>query len=83
MIMANERAGATTLIIAIIAFLDGAVSLTATPCTVTMSGCGGTFDIFILPTDFVVNASDPIDPATLDASDFTVNRIPGGLRLPY
>jgi hypothetical protein len=76
MIMANVMTRATTSIIAIIAFLDGAVSLTATPCTVTMSGCGGTFGIFVLPTDFVVDASDPIDPATLDASDFTVNGIP-------
>lgn len=76
MIMANVMTRATTLIIAIIAFLDGAISLTATPCTVTMSGCGGTFGIFVLPTDFVVNVSDPIDPATLDASDFTVNGIP-------
>ena len=74
--MANVVTRATTLIIAIIAFLDGVVSLTATPCTVTMSGCGGTFSIFVLPTDFVVNMSDPIDPATLDASDFTVNGIP-------
>ena len=76
MIMANVMTRAATLIIAIIAFLDGVVSLTATPCTVTMSGCGGTFSIFVLPTDFVVNMSDPIDPATLDASDFTVNGIP-------
>jgi hypothetical protein len=66
----------TTLIIAIIAFLDGVISLTATACTVTMSGCGGTFGIFVLPADFVVDVSDPVDPATLDASDFTVNGIP-------
>jgi hypothetical protein len=28
------------------------------------------------PTVFVVDATDPVDPATLDATDFTVNRIP-------
>jgi hypothetical protein len=67
---------ATTLIIAIVALLDGVVSLTATPCTVTMSACGGTFSIFVLPVEFDVDVTDPVDPATLDASDFTVNGIP-------
>ena len=28
------------------------------------------------PTDFTLDVSDPVDPATLDASDFTVNGIP-------
>jgi hypothetical protein len=28
------------------------------------------------PTDFVVNVNDPVDPATLQASDFTVNGTP-------
>jgi hypothetical protein len=26
-----------------------------------------------LPVDFVIDVSDPVDPATLDASEFTVN----------
>jgi hypothetical protein len=67
---------ATTLIIAIIAFLDGVAAPTAMPCTVTMSGCGGTFPIFVLPVDFVVDVTDAVDLATLDASDFTVNGTP-------
>ena len=69
---------ATTLIIATIAFLDGVVASTATPCTVTHAGCGGIFSIFVLPVDFVVDVSDPVDPATLDASAFTVNGTPAG-----
>jgi hypothetical protein len=64
----------TTLIIAIITFLDGVASLTAAPCSVTFSGCGK--DVVTPPTDFVVNVSDPVDPATLDASDLTVNGTP-------
>src|SRR5262249_37906892 len=28
------------------------------------------------PTDFVINLSDAVDPATVDATDFTVNGIP-------
>ncbi len=31
--------------------------------------------IFSQPTDFVVNLTDPVDPATVQASDFTVNGI--------
>ena len=31
------------------------------------------------PTDFVINLSDPVDPATVQASDFTVNGTPSNL----
>ena len=44
---------------------------TPTPCSVTSAGCGST--VFVPPTDFTVNVTEPVDPATLDASDFTVN----------
>jgi hypothetical protein len=66
--------GATTLIIAIIALLDGVAASTATPCTVTSPSCGIT--IFTRPTDFVVNVSDPVDPSTVQASDLRVNGAP-------
>ena len=32
--------------------------------------------IFTQPTDFIVNVTEPVQPATLQASDFTVNGIP-------
>ena len=32
--------------------------------------------VFTQPTDFVVNVTDPVNPATLQASDFTVNGTP-------
>jgi hypothetical protein len=67
---------ATTLTIAIITFFGGVASLTAAPCSVTVSGCGGTFGIFVLPVVFDIDVTDAVDPATLDASDFTVNGIP-------
>lgn len=66
-----------TFIIATIAFLVGVASLTATPCSVTTRPyftCGAI--ISVQPTDFTLDVSDPVDPATLDASDFTVNGIP-------
>ena len=66
----------TTLIIAILIFFDRVVSLAGTPCSVDSSGCGRTVTIFVLPVDFVIDVSDPIDPGTLDASDFTVNGTP-------
>jgi len=49
---------------------------TPTPasCSVTSAGCGSV--VFVPRTDFSLNVSDPVDPATLDASDFTVNGIP-------
>jgi hypothetical protein len=67
---------ATRLIIAVIAFLEGVGSVTAAPCSVSVSGCGGTFTIFVLPVVFDLDVTDQVDPATLDASDFTVNGIP-------
>jgi hypothetical protein len=47
---------------------------TPTQCSVTSAGCGST--VFIPPTDFNVDVTEPVDPATLDASDFTVNGTP-------
>jgi hypothetical protein len=43
--------------------------------TTTDPTCGS-FVVGAAPTDFVVNLSDPADPATVDASDFTVNGTP-------
>src|ERR1043166_9455542 len=42
--------------------------------TTTDPTCNGV--IFTQPTDFVINLSDPVDPATVQASDFTVNGTP-------
>jgi hypothetical protein len=64
------------LIIAIVTFLDGMASLTATPCSVTSPGCGRTFVVFVPPVVFNVDVTDPVDAATLDASDLTVNGTP-------
>jgi hypothetical protein len=36
--------------------------------------CGSVVDT--QPTDFIINLSDPVDPATVQASDFTVNGTP-------
>ena len=36
--------------------------------------CGSVIDT--QPTDFIINLSDPVDPATVQASDFTVNGTP-------
>jgi N-acetylneuraminic acid mutarotase len=49
---------------------------TATPmgCSVTSPACGSI--VGYAPTEFTVNLSDPADPATVQASDFTVNGIP-------
>jgi hypothetical protein len=66
---------ARTLIIAIIAFLDGVVSITGHTLYGDHVGLWRDFR-YLCPTDFVVDVSDPIDPATVDASDFTVNGIP-------
>ena len=67
---------AATLIITIITFLDGVVSLAGTPCTVTSGACGIT--IFTQPSDFIVNASNPVDPSTVQGSDLRVNGVPAG-----
>jgi len=47
---------------------------TPTPCSVSTAGCGGI--VTTPPTDFSLNVSESVDPATVDASDFTVNGIP-------
>ena len=67
--------GATGLIIILIMFVDGVVSLAATPCTVISPACDLTF-FDIPPTDYMITLNEPVDPATVDASDFTVNRMP-------
>jgi hypothetical protein len=45
----------------------------AQPCSVT-SSCPGV--VFTQPTSFIINLSDAVDPATVQASDLTVNGIP-------
>jgi hypothetical protein len=51
---------------------------TATPtpaaCSVTSAGCGTV--VHTQPTDFIVSASCAVDPATVQATDFTVNGTP-------
>jgi hypothetical protein len=44
---------------------------TPTGCSVTSPMCG--IIVFVPPTDFLVDVSDPVDPVTVQASDFTVN----------
>ncbi len=44
-------------------------------CSVTSTTCGRII-VGTAPTDFTVNLSDPADPATVQASDFTVNGTP-------
>jgi N-acetylneuraminic acid mutarotase len=48
---------------------------TPTGCSVTCTVCGQII-VGTAPTDFTVNLSDPADPATVQASDFTVNGTP-------
>ena len=48
---------------------------TSIPCHVTSSACGSVIT-GAPPTDFIVNVSDPVDPATLQPTDFTVNGTP-------
>jgi len=64
---------------ATIKYAQGATpSPTPTPtspsCSVSSAACGST--VTTLPTDFSITVSEPVDPATLDASDFTVNGNP-------
>ena len=61
---------ATSLIIAVAAL----VAVTGTPCTVVDPECGVT--VFIPPTDFQINLSEPVDPTSVQPSDVTVNGIP-------
>jgi hypothetical protein len=44
-------------------------------CTVTSTTCGRII-VGTAPTDFTINLSDPADPATVEASNFTVNGTP-------
>ena len=48
---------------------------TSMPCHVTSAACGGVIT-GTAPTDFIVNVSDPVDPTTVDPTDFTVNGTP-------
>jgi len=56
----------------------GAGTPTPTPtpmsCSVTSAGCGGV--VFTPPTVFDVSVACPVDPATVQPSDFTCNGIP-------
>jgi hypothetical protein len=47
---------------------------TPTSCSVGSSACGSI--VLTPPTTFVINLSGPVDPATVQASDLTVNNIP-------
>jgi uncharacterized delta-60 repeat protein len=49
--------------------------LTPTGCSVTSTVCGRII-VGTAPTDFTVNLSGPADPATVQATDFTVNGTP-------
>jgi hypothetical protein len=49
---------------------------TPTGCSVSSQMCGRIFSAFQPPTVFVVDADAPVDPATVNATDFTVNGIP-------
>src|SRR6476659_1700652 len=62
---------ATTLIITVVAFLDVLPPITAIACTVTSPTCG--IIVVVPPTDFIINLSGSVDPATVDASDLTVH----------
>jgi uncharacterized delta-60 repeat protein len=44
---------------------------TPPPCSVSTAGCGGI--VTTPPTDFSLNVTESVDPATVDATDFTVN----------
>jgi hypothetical protein len=48
---------------------------TAPPCSVTSPTCGSLVT-GTPPTDFIITLSDLVDPATVQASDLTVNGIP-------
>ena len=48
---------------------------TSMPCHVTSPACGSVIT-GTAPTDFIVNVSDPVLPATVQSTDFTVNGIP-------
>ena len=48
--------------------------------TTTIPACNSIINT--QPTDFVINLSDPVNTATVQASDFTVNGTPSNRRLP-
>src|SRR5262245_39478504 len=61
------------LIITVAALLELISPITAKACTVTSPTCGS---IVLLPTDFIVEVSGPVDPVTVQASDLMVNGAP-------
>jgi hypothetical protein len=67
---------ATTLIIATITFLHCLASLTAAPCSVSSPLCDTIIYNPQRTTVFLIEVSDAVDPATVDATDFTLNGIP-------
>jgi hypothetical protein len=67
----------TKLITATITLLGWVASLTATPCAVTsLLSCGAIIYYPHPPSDFLLDVNNPVEPATLDASDFTLNGMP-------
>jgi len=56
-------------------FSSGGRYTTLCGCSVTSTVCGRII-VGTAPTDFTLNLSDPADPATVQASDFTVNGTP-------
>jgi hypothetical protein len=66
----------TTLIVAVITFVNGVASLTGTPCSVTSPICGSIIHTPQPTTVFLLEVNDSVDPATVDASDFTLNGSP-------
>jgi hypothetical protein len=72
-VLAAGGTGLTVLVLASAELYNGP---TPPPgCTVTSTTCGRTV-VGTGPTEFTVNLSDPADPATVQASDFTVNGTP-------
>jgi hypothetical protein len=65
---------ARALIFIALVCIIGTAHAVDTTCSVTSAGCGSI--VFVPPTVFIVDVTGPVDPATLDASDFTVNGIP-------
>ena len=63
-------------LIAFILLFDGVASATATACSATSELCGTIQVGGPAPSIFYINLTDPVDPATLNATDFTVNGIP-------
>jgi len=66
----------TTFIIAIVTFFAAVSSLTAAPCSVNSPPCDRIIDAPQPTTVFFFEVSDAVNPATVDATDFTLNGIP-------